>query len=55
MTDEVIRARIGADLKTAFEEACKENDRTASQVMRDLIRQYIREHAQGDMLKGKKK
>lgn len=55
MSEEIIRARIESDLKAAFERSCKENDRTASQVLRDLIRNYVQENAektrQGDLLK----
>lgn len=50
----VIRARIDPDLKAAFEQACKANDRTTSQILRDFIRQYVAKHAQGDLLKGSK-
>ena len=59
MTEEIIRARIDSDLKTAFERACKANDRTASQVLRDLIRFYVQENsgkkAQGELLEDKPK
>jgi antitoxin component of RelBE/YafQ-DinJ toxin-antitoxin module len=48
---DLIRTRIDADLKRAFEEACTRNDRTASQVLRDLIRDYVKKNAQGDLLK----
>jgi len=51
---ETIRARIPADLKSAFEDACKRNDRTASQVIRDFIRDYTKQNAQGELLKGKR-
>lgn len=51
---EMIRARIPGDLKSAFEEACARNDRTASQVLRDLMRDYVKKNAQGDLLKGSK-
>lgn len=59
MSEEIIRARIDANLKAAFERACESNDRTASQVMRDLIRLYVQEHAgknaQGDLITPRKK
>lgn len=47
---EMIRARIDADLKRAFEEACERNDQTASQVLRHLMREYVRKNAQGSLL-----
>lgn len=47
---EMIRARIDADLKQAFEDACKRNDQTASQVLRQLMREYVRKNAQGNLL-----
>lgn len=54
MSEEIIRARLESSLKKSFEDACKANDRTASQVLRDLIRQYVKQNAQGELLKGKK-
>lgn len=38
---DVIRARIEASLKRDFEEAVRMNDRVVSQVLRDLIREYV--------------
>jgi antitoxin component of RelBE/YafQ-DinJ toxin-antitoxin module len=49
-----IRARIPEDLKTEFEDACKRNDQTCSQVLREFMRHYVKQNAQGDLLKGKK-
>lgn len=37
--------RIETDLKTAFENLAKENDQTASQLLRAFIRQTVQEHA----------
>jgi len=54
MSEEIVRARIPAELKTAFEEACKRNDQTCSQVIREFIRHYVKQNAQGELLKGKK-
>lgn len=48
---EIIRARIEGDLKRAFEDACKRNDLTASQVLRQLMREYVQKHAQGQLLR----
>ena len=38
--------RLPAELKMAFENACKQKDRTVSQIVRDLIRGYVRDNAQ---------
>jgi len=51
----VINHRVPADLKRAFEDACKANDQTASQVVRAMMREYVRANAQGDLLKGSRK
>ena len=51
----VINHRVPADLKRAFDEACKANDQTGSQVIRAMMREYVRANAQGDLLKGKRK
>lgn len=49
MSKTVIRAELDRDLKDAFEAAVKADDerRTMSQVLRDLMREYIHRHAQG--------
>ena len=53
MTEDTIRARVDANLKKMFEAACKENDRTASQVLRDFMKSYVAQHGnkQGSLLK----
>ena len=51
----VMNQRVPADLKRVFEEACKANDQTASQVIRAMMREYVLANAQGDLLKGKRK
>lgn len=53
-TPSVMNLRLPADLKKAFEEVCRQNDQTASQVLRAMIRRYIKENAQGDLLGGRK-
>lgn len=57
MKDEsaTITARVPAELKKAFEDAAGRNDRTTSQLLRDFMRQYVQDHAQGDLLKGRKR
>lgn len=46
----IVKARVDVDLKVAFEAACRSQDRSASQVLRDMMRDYIRKHAQADLL-----
>lgn len=48
----LVTARVPADLKKAFDDAASRNDRTASQLIRDFMREYVRKNAQGDLLKG---
>jgi predicted transcriptional regulator len=36
--------RVPEELKLAFEEATKANDRRGSQMVRDFMRQYVRGH-----------
>jgi len=38
--------RIPEELKVAFENVCHQQDRTPSQIMRDMIRAYVRDHQQ---------
>ncbi|MEA0792622.1 ribbon-helix-helix protein, CopG family [Xanthomonas campestris pv. campestris] len=46
--------RVDATLKKAFEQAAKSNDRSSSQLLRDFMRDYVKRHAQGDLLADKK-
>lgn len=50
----VLNLRVPADLKAAFDAACRSNDQTSSQVIRAFLREYVRKNAQGDLLKGQK-
>nr|CRY96486.1 hypothetical protein [uncultured prokaryote] len=43
--------RLPADLKRAFDDVCKSNDQTASQVIRAMMREYVKRNAQGKLLK----
>lgn len=47
--------RVEEDLKKAYEQAAKANDRTGAQLIRDHMRSYVAWHmkevAQGDLLK----
>lgn len=38
--------RVPAPLKAAFEAAAKREDRTVSQLIRDYMRAYVRDHSQ---------
>ncbi len=51
MTESVIRTRCEESLKKAFEQCCKANDQTASQVMRALMRDYVKKNGQKDMFR----
>ena len=54
MPDSTMQLRLPADLLQAFQAACAGNDQTASQVVRAMMREYVKAHAQGDLLKGRK-
>ena len=45
----VIRAVIDPQLKAEFEAAAKGNDRVVSQVLRDLIREYVWRFSKGEV------
>lgn len=49
-----ITARAPESLKRAFEAAAAANDRTASQLIREFMRDYVQKNAQGDLLKAKR-
>lgn len=45
MADDVMfNMRINSELKTAFIDAAKRNDRPAAQLVRDFMRQYVKEN-----------
>lgn len=46
--------RVDSALKKAFEQAAKSTDRSGSQLLRDFMREYVKRHAQGDLLADKK-
>jgi predicted transcriptional regulator len=41
--------RIDKPLRDAFVETCKAQDRTASQLIRDFMREYIKRNSQRDI------
>ena len=42
--------RLDKSLRDAYDRAAKANDRTGAQLLRDFMRDYVRRHAQGDLL-----
>ena len=46
--------RVDENLKTEFATAAKSRDRTGAQLLRDFMREYVKRHAQGDLLKDAK-
>lgn len=41
--------KVPEHLRTVFNETCQSRDRTASQEIRDFMRQYIKKHGQQEM------
>jgi len=56
MSDEktTMTIRLDKSLRDAYDRAAKANDRTGSQLLRDFMREYVKRHAQGDLLKDAK-
>jgi len=48
-----LNVRAEAHLIDAFVAACAANDRTASQLIRDYMREYVKKYGQTDLFKGK--
>lgn len=46
MTEATLIIRVEGDLKAAFTSAAKAADRTASQLLRDFMRDYVRRQAE---------
>lgn len=42
------RVRVEAKLRQEFLDACRSRDRTAAQVIRDFMRQYVQTHYAGN-------
>ena len=51
--DEVLPVRIDPELKAIFLKVAEMEDRPASQIVRELIRDYVKNHAQLDLIEGK--
>jgi hypothetical protein len=48
MKDVGLRIRIQKDLREAFLEACRAQDKPAAQVLREFMREYVRGHESTD-------
>lgn len=48
-------AKVDEDLLTAFKNACEQNDTTASQAIRQFMREYVKNTGQPDLFKVKVK
>lgn len=46
-----LNVRAEAHLIDSFVAACAANDRTASQLIRDYMREYVKKHGQTDLFK----
>lgn len=44
MKDAGLRIRVQRELRQSFLEACKAEDRPAAQVLREFMREYVRNH-----------
>ena len=45
--------RVDRDLLKAFQNIAKDNNRTASQLVRDYMMNYVKKHGQGDLSSNK--
>jgi predicted transcriptional regulator len=50
MSDSTLTIRIEASLKQKAEQQAEARDETLSQVVRRALRDYVREHAQGELI-----
>lgn len=46
MKDAGLRIRVQRELRDSFMEACKAQDKPAAQVLREFMRDYVRQQAQ---------
>ena len=46
--------KVGQNLLKPFKHACELRDTTASHAVRAFMREYVRKHGQGDLLKSSK-
>lgn len=52
---EVLPVRLDSELKTVFLKVAEMEDRPASQIVRELIREYVKSHAQLDLIETKRR
>lgn len=50
MTDSRYEIRVAKELKEAYLAAAKRNDRDGAQLIRDFMRDYVKQNAQQDLL-----
>jgi len=55
MPDSTLQIRLPEDLRKAFQAACEQNDQTASQVIRAMMREYVSRNAQQPLALGGKR
>jgi|BioPla2DNA2_1021312.scaffolds.fasta_scaffold366583_1 predicted transcriptional regulator len=54
--EELLPVRMDSELKAVFLKVAEMEDRPASQIVRELIREYVKSHAQLDLIeKGRRK
>ena len=49
--DSTFTCRVDRDLADTFKRVAKENNRTASQVVRGFMEHYVKKNGQGDLFK----
>lgn len=47
MKDSGLRIRVERELREKFVETCRVQDRPAAQVIREFMKQYVRDHSDG--------
>ncbi|MEZ5896725.1 MAG: hypothetical protein R3C40_08790 [Parvularculaceae bacterium] len=47
MKDSGLRIRVERELRERFVETCRVQDRPAAQVIREFMKQYVRDHSEG--------
>jgi Ribonuclease G/E len=56
MKDSGLRIRVERELREKFVETCRVQDRPAAQVIREFMKQYVRDHSDGaDNEKGRQR
>ena len=55
MKDVGLRIRVQRDLREAFLEVCRAQDKPAAQVLREFMRAYVAEHSDSDSLADRSK